>query len=223
MLSTHADLSAPVASVDRLLTTSYQPPTHLEPATTYYLQVTAYNADGSTMADGSPVTFTIRPLPTSDVPVEDFAEYPSDAALQAAYSANPGGDPITPALAPGDSGDGMALTYHLGTAGYAGVIHNFPASQDWTGTKGIKLWLSPDGSGRNFTVQFVADGTYWESTVTLTGTTAGFIQIPFTAFAVPPWATPGPLGLDTVTQLSIYVGGNAGTSTITVDSVAAYV
>jgi mannan endo-1,4-beta-mannosidase len=223
VLSTHADLSDPVATADRLLGTSYQPPARLTLATTYYVNVTAHNAAGQTAVDGSPVAFTTRTLPTSDVPVEDFESYPSDASLQAAYQPNQGGDSITPVLAAGNAGQGMALNYQLSTAGYAGVIHNLPAAQDWTGTQGIKLWLSPDGSGRSFTVQFVADGTYWETSITMSSSTAGWVELPFTSFAVPPWATPGPLGLDTITQLSFYVGGNSGSSTVTVDSLAAYV
>ncbi|MFB9239323.1 carbohydrate binding domain-containing protein [Plantactinospora siamensis] len=223
-VSEHPDLSSPLVSVSGLHTTGYTPTSAWPAATTLYVRITATNGYGSTAVTGSPVSFTTR----ADVPgvvVDDFDTYPSDAALAAAYPANTGGDPITATLAPAGEGSGhsMLLSYTLGSNGYAGVIHTLPAAQDWRGTTGLRMWIKPGTDGQRLTLQFVAAGFYWESTVTLAGTAPRVVEVPFSAFAPPPWATPGPLDLSSVTQLSLYPGGGAGSGTIQLDSIGAYV
>ncbi|SCF00026.1 carbohydrate binding domain-containing protein [Micromonospora mirobrigensis] len=222
-VSANADLSAPLVAVSGLRTPGYTPRAAWPAATTLYVRVTATNGYGSTAVTGSPVTFTTR----ADVPgvlVDDFDTYPSDAELAAAYPRNTGGDPITATLAPPGEGSGhsMLLSWTSGSSGYAGVVHNLLEPQDWRGTTGLRMWVRPGADGQKLTVQFVSKGAYWETTLTLAGTDPRVVEIPFSAFAPPPWATPGPLDLGSATQLSLYPTGGASGGTVQIDSVSAY-
>ncbi|MCI4066831.1 cellulase family glycosylhydrolase [Micromonospora sp. R77] len=219
-VSVHADLSAPLVAVSGLRTPGFTPTTAWPAGSTLHVRITATNGYGATTADAS---FTTR----ADLPgvvVDDFDTYPSDAALAAAYPRNTGGDPITATLAPAGEGSGhsMLLGWTPGTSGYAGVIHNLPTPQDWRGTTGLRMWVRPGGDGQQLTVQFVANGFFWERTLTFSGTGARVVELPFDTFAPPPWATPGPLDLGAVTQLSLYPGGAAGAATLQLDSISAY-
>ncbi|MER7573430.1 carbohydrate binding domain-containing protein [Streptomyces sp. NPDC126514] len=217
-LSTHADLSEPVVDVAGLRTTSYRPPVNLRPSTTYYLRVTAANGAGTRTADGAPTRFTTGPLT-----VDDFEGYQDGAALSAAYVRNPGGGPVTVTL-DGEHADGqgsaLRAAYDPGTPGYAGIIRSLPAPQDWGGARTLRLWARSDGSAdQSLTVQFVAAGIYWETTVPLTDTDGTRIDLPLAEFTNPPWATKGPLDLSRVSQLSFYFNGAAGTAWV--DSITA--
>ncbi|QLQ38406.1 carbohydrate binding domain-containing protein [Micromonospora robiginosa] len=219
-VSEHADLSAPLVAVSGLRTPGFTPTTAWPAGATLHVRVTATNGYGSTTTDAA---FTSR----ADLPgvvVDDFDTYPSDEALTAAYPRNGGGDPITTTLAPAGEGSGhsMRLSWTPGASGYAGVIHNLPAAQDWRGTTGLRMWVEPGADGQQVTVQFVASGFYWEKTLTFTGTEPRVVQVPFADFAPPPWATPGPLDLGSVTQLSLYPGGTTGPSSLRLDSFGAY-
>ncbi|MFI5838008.1 cellulase family glycosylhydrolase [Micromonospora sp. NPDC051300] len=219
-VSEHADLSAPLVAVSGLRTPGFTPTTAWPAGATLHVRVTATNGYGSTATDAA---FTTR----ADLPgvvVDDFDTYPSDEALTAAYPRNGGGDPITTTLAPAGEGSGhsMRLSWTPGASGYAGVIHNLPAAQDWRGTTGLRMWVEPGADGQQLTVQFVASGFYWEKTLTFTGAEPRVVQVPFADFAPPPWATPGPLDLGAVTQLSLYPGGATGPSSLRLDSLGAY-
>ncbi|MEU4625728.1 carbohydrate binding domain-containing protein [Actinoplanes sp. NPDC023801] len=218
-VSRNADLTDPEISVTGLPDSSYEPPRGLGPATTWYWNVRATNAAGST---STPVAaFTTRAVPTAPVTIDDFEGYTDDAALTAAYVRNTGGDPVTSTLVPSPSGSGkaMALDVTAGSSGYAGVSRTFAAPIDLWGQDGIELRLDRSATQATITVQFVADGVYWEHTLPA-ATPSGVIRVPFTAFAPPPWAPGGDLDLQKVTQLSLYLGGGAGR--LTVDEVRAY-
>lgn len=222
VVSKNADLSSPVVQATSLRTTSYRPTVSLDASTTYYVQVQAVNADGTTTATGSPTSFTTRP-PVVGVLVEDYDGYASDAALQAAYIRNGGGDPITPTLSSVADGFGssMLLTYTLGSKGYAGLTRTI--EQNWSSAAGLRMWLQPDGSGREVLVQFLTSTGYWETSITPTGTDARFVTIPFSQFAPPPWAPQdGTLDLTSVSQFGFYLGGSSGSGTLLVDSITAY-
>ncbi|SBT43460.1 carbohydrate binding domain-containing protein [Micromonospora auratinigra] len=219
-VSAHADLSAPLVAVSGLRTPGFTPTTAWPAGSTLYVRITAVNGYGATTANAS---FTTR----ADLPgvvVDDFDTYPSDAALAAAYPRNGGGDPITATLAPAGEGSGhsMLLSWTPGASGYAGVIHNLPTAQDWRGTTGLRMWVRPGSEGQQLTVQFVAGGFFWEKTLSFTGTQGRVVEVPFGDFAPPPWATPGPLDLGSVTQLSLYPGGASGAATVQLDSISAY-
>ncbi|WP_291797054.1 carbohydrate binding domain-containing protein [Cellulomonas sp.] len=222
LVSKNADLSSPVVQAASLRTTSYRPSVPLDASTTYYVQVQAVNADGTTTATGPPASFTTR-SPVAGVLVDDFDGYASDAALQTAYVRNVGGDPIASTLSGVADGFGssMLLTYALGSNGYAGVTHAI--AQNWSSSGGLRMWLQPDGTARNVTVQFVTSTGYWEKSISPTGTDAQFITIPFNQFKPPSWASQGAtLDLTSVSQISFYLGGSTGSGTLQVDSITAY-
>jgi mannan endo-1,4-beta-mannosidase len=218
-VSRNADLTDPEITATGLPEPAYDLPQGLDAGTTWYWGVRATNAAGST---STPVaSFTTRAVPTAPVTIDDFESYADDAALTAAYVRNTGGDPVTSTLAPSPSGGGkaMALDVTAGSSGYAGVSRTFPVPLDLWGQEGIELQLDRSATQATITVQFVADGVYWEHTLPAT-TASGPVRVPFTAFAPPPWAPGGDLNLQKVTQLSLYLGGAGGR--LTIDDVNAY-
>ena len=222
LVSKNADLSSPVVQATSLRTTSYRPSAPFDASTIYYVQVQAVNAEGTTTATGSPASFTTR-SPVAGVLVDEFDGYASDAALQTAYVRNGGGDPVTPTLSSVADGFGssMLLTYTLGTNGYAGLTRTI--AQNWTSSGGLRMWLEPDGSARNVTVQFLTSTGYWETSISPTGTDARFITIPFSQFTPPSWAPQdAALDLTSVSQISFYLGGSTGSGNLRVDSISAY-
>ncbi|SPL96416.1 Endo-1,4-beta-mannosidase [[Actinomadura] parvosata subsp. kistnae] len=214
-VSEHADLSDPVLTATAITGTEHRPPEQLEPGVTYSWRVTAVNAAGRT--SGAVSSFATRPLPASPAVVDDFTGYADSAQLAAAYPGNPGGDPITPSLLPGQ---GMRLDYTLGGAGYAGVTRTFSPALDVWGQHGLELRLARTGAPAKITVQFVTGGVYFEHT--LDAAPDGVVRVPFTAFDHPSWAGAGPLDLTRFEQLSFYAGGGPGTGTLTVGQVTAY-
>lgn len=216
-VSRHADLSDPVIDVTGLPGASYQPVPVLDPATTWYWQVRATNAAGRTTTPVS--SFTTRALPATAQTIDDFEGYASSDALAAAYVRNTGGDQVTPSLVAAGAGRAMQLDVTAGAAGYAGVTRTFAAVDLW-GQQGLELNLDRSGTAATVSLQFVANGVYWEHTLPA-GTGSGVVRVPFTAFAQPPWAPSGALDLQHVTQLSIYLGG-ADAGRLIVDDVRAY-
>ena len=99
------------------------------------------------------------------------------------------------------------------------MTRTFPALDLW-GQEGLELTLDRSGTPASISIQFVANGVYWEHTLPA-GTGAGVVRVPFTAFAQPPWAPSGTLDLTGVTQLSIYLGG-PDSGRLTVGDVRAY-
>ncbi|WP_371484044.1 carbohydrate binding domain-containing protein [Kitasatospora sp. NBC_00315] len=219
-VSKNADLSDPVIQADGLRTTTWTPPVNLQPNTDYHYRVTAVNGAGSTIADGAPAAFT-----TADLTVEDFEGYASDAALTSAYPRNTGGGAVTTSLdAAHADGPGHSLraAYDHGAPGYAGIIRSFPSAQDWGGADHLTLWARSDGSAdQALTVQFVANGVYWETTVPLSATDGGRITLPLSSFKNPGWASPGALDTSRISQLSFYFNGTAATGTAWIDSITA--
>ncbi|GAA2212856.1 hypothetical protein GCM10009850_083180 [Nonomuraea monospora] len=215
VVSEHADLSDPVLTATAITGTEHKPAEELEPGVTYHWRVTAVNAAGRT--HGAVSSFATRPLPTAPAVVDDFTGYADSAQLAAAYVRNPGGDPITPSLAPGQD---LRLDYTLGGAGYAGVTRTFSPALDVWGQHGLELRLAQTGAAAKITVQFVTGGVYFEHT--LDAAPDGVVRIPFTEFDHPSWAGAGPLDLTRFEQLSFYAGGGPGTGTLTVDQVTAY-
>jgi hypothetical protein len=218
-VSRHADLSEPVISVTGLAATSYTLAKGLDPATTWHWGVRATNAAGSTASAVS--TFTTRALPATPATIDDFEQYATSAALGEAYVRNTGGDLVTPSLvaSPPGTGHAMQLDVTAGTAGYAGVTRSFAPLDLW-GQQGIELTLDRTGTAATISIQFVANGVYWEHTLPA-GTGAGTVRVPFLSFSQPSWAPSGVLDLQNVTQLSIYLGG-ADAGRLTVDDVQAY-
>ncbi|HEX2858107.1 MAG TPA: carbohydrate binding domain-containing protein [Propionibacteriaceae bacterium] len=223
-VSTHSDLSSPLVSATGITGTSYAPTQAWPGDTTLYVRVTAVNGIGTTSASAN---FTTRTAPAG-VLVDDFDTYPDDAALQAAWKPNSGGDPITATLGPAGVGTGhsLVLDYTAGPNGYNGVIHNLPTAQDWNGTTGLQFWVEPGADGQQLNVQFTANGAFWEKKITLAGTAGREVTIPWADFAPPPWAPQGAtLDLSTVTAVALYPAtypvAQGGQDTIRIDSILA--
>ncbi|MHA7284104.1 carbohydrate binding domain-containing protein [Arthrobacter sp. TMS2-4] len=209
MLSTNPDLSAPLVTARTIPSTSFIPDLDLTAATTYYWSVTAVNGKGQTVVSPQAASFTTAALPTAQLTIDDFEQYATDAAVTSAYIPNSGGDPITAALTtnPQTGSKALSVDYSAGSAGYAGLIHKLPEAQNWWGYSGLEMWVKPNATNK-FTVQFVAGGAYWETTVTTTGTEWQKVTIPFTAFAPPSWAPEADLNVTAVTEVSVYVNGS---------------
>lgn len=217
VLSASSDLSDPLVETTGLSATSYRPAADLVAGTRYYWQVTAVNGVGTTASDTR--SLTTAALPTEPVVVDDFEGYADDAALQAAYVRNTGGGTVTPTLVPNDENGSTAgrFDYDLATAGYAGVVKTFDAPQDWWGHSGLSLSVDTVSSN-SLSVQFVANGAYWEASVTPGIDGPQTIEIPFSSFAPPSWAPAADLDLTSVSQYALYVNGS-GTGALTVDDV----
>ncbi len=86
-----------------------------------------------------------------------------------------------------------------GAPGYAGVTHDFAATQDWTGYTGISFWLYGNNTGANNRVELKSEGTNVDGAsnrfvYTYTDNFSGwrFFDLPFTGFANRTDYTPGP-------------------------------
>ncbi|QHC69224.1 carbohydrate binding domain-containing protein [Rathayibacter sp. VKM Ac-2801] len=214
-LSTADDLTDPIAELTGLGGTTVRPDVDLAPETRYSWRVTAVNGVGSTASEVR--SFETAALPTEPVVVDDFEGYADDEAVRAAYVRNSGGGTIVPTLVPSGDGSAARFDYDLGTAGYAGVVKTFDAPQNWWGYSGLTLDVD---AAAPFSVQFVANGAYWEASVT--PATEGPTVVPFSAFAPPSWAPEADLDLTSVTQYALYVNGS-GTGSLAVDDVATVV
>ncbi|TFD60910.1 hypothetical protein E3T39_07290 [Cryobacterium suzukii] len=210
-----------VISATGLIATGYRPALELDPETSYSWQVTAVNGIGSTTSERR--GFSTAARPSEPIVVDDFDGYAADADLQAAYVRNTGGGAITPSLTAQDANGSQAarFDYDLGTAGYAGTVNTFGTAQNWWGYSGLTLNVNADVSN-SLSVQFVANGAYWEASITPPTNGSQTFTIPFTDFASPSWAPQIDLDLTTVTQYALYINGT-GTGTMTIDDVATVV
>lgn len=227
-----ADNSAytnPVINAGGLTSTSYTSGTTLASNKTYYWKVTAVNGAGSTTASNAGLAFTTA-AQVSTLTIDAFDQYGTNSALQSAYTRNTDGGALTVALDTTNKNSGthgMKFDYTLAASpDFAGATKQL-GTANWTGTTGLSLWLKPDGSNRTLTIQFKeTSGEVWETYYTLSGTTAGVIELPFASFAHPGWYSGGNgvRDLNTVKEYSIYVNkgsGAVGSGTIYVDSVTA--
>ncbi|WP_127498216.1 S-layer homology domain-containing protein [Paenibacillus glycanilyticus] len=168
------------------------------------------------------------------IPVIDNFDYYDGRELVAlgAYTRNPWGGSltITPDAGHKESGRfGMKYEYSYPDAAtnFAGATKLLGLS-DWSGEDGIRFWYTPDGSGRKLVVQFKeSDGETWEYYVTLTGTEAKVLKMPFDQFVHAPWNTAGngTLDLNAITEFSLYVNqgdGTVGSGTLYFDSIGLY-
>ncbi|MGR0319621.1 carbohydrate binding domain-containing protein [Agromyces sp. ZXT2-3] len=204
--------SAPVVG------TAYRPDIELEPSTTYFWRVEAVNGFGATEGTPAPAEFTTATLPTDALVLDDFESYADDAALAAEYVPNGGGGPVVATLIEGASAGSAAasFSYDLDGPGYAGVIRSLGGTQSWWGYDGIEFEMSGT-PGDTLSVQFVANGSYWEASVPIESQGWQHVAIPFADFAPPSWAGEGELDLTQVSEHSFYLGGG-GTGTLLVDN-----
>ena len=165
---------------------------------------------------------------TNPLVIENADTYGGDnTILQSKWSVNPGGDLAAvslDAINKADGNAGMKLDYQLTATtgkGYAG-LEKALGGADYTGNTALKLWVKPDGTGNNLTFQFKDSvGHYWEGKYVMTGTTEGFITIPFSAFTQPAWDTKvNSMNLVGMDKFAIYLGGNnLSANTVYLDSI----
>ncbi|SFE77939.1 Carbohydrate binding domain (family 11) [Paenibacillus catalpae] len=168
------------------------------------------------------------------IPVIDNFDYYSGAELIGlqAYTRNPwgGGLTMTPDADHKESGRfgvKYAYSYPDAATNFAGAT-KLLGQADWSGEDGIRFWFTPDGSGRKLVVQFKeSDGETWEYYVTLTGTTAKVLKMPFEEFVHAPWNTAGngKLDLNAISEFSLYVNqgdGTLGSGELYFDSIGLY-
>lgn len=222
-LAKSADLASPLFVADGIQATTVRPDVELEPGERYWWSVAAINGAGSTASSAGSADFVMKSLPSDPLVVEDFESYADDAALAATYVRNTGGGAISPALAvnPETGSQAMVAAYDLGGPGYAGVVRTFAEPQDWWGYAGLEFWV--EGTpGDAVTVQFVAQGSYWETLAPIEGDGWQRVEIPFSDFAAPAWAPDADFDPTSVTQLGFYLGGE-GAGELRVDDVVTLV
>lgn len=166
----------------------------------------------------------------ASVPTIDSFDYYGGGELlaQKAYTSNQWGGPVslTPDADHKDAGKyGLKYEYELTEAtNFAGMTKQLNG-MTWTGYDGLSFWLTPDGSNRTLTVQFIeADGEAWEAYRVLSGRTPGTVRIPFSEFRNAPWNTKGngSIDLGAMAEFSLYVNqgdGAIGRSALYVDSI----
>ena len=186
-----------------------------------------------------PPTATQPPAPTATQPpasgpvmIDNLESYASDTALQSAWPVV-NGTQITLARTTSyklTGSYGLRYAYTMGTNNYGGVNRTFSPTANWNGQAGIAFYLKPDGSGRSLHIQFKeAAGEYWEKSLTLSGTAATTVYLPFSGFAHPGWYSGGTgangvVDLGSVGQISLFVNQDstaAGSGTIYLDDLQA--
>lgn len=168
------------------------------------------------------------------IPVIDNFDYYDGRELVAlgAYTRNPWGGSLT--MTPdgdhkesGRYGVKYEYSYPDAATNFAGATKLLGLA-DWSGKDGVRFWFTPDGSGRKLVVQFKeSDGETWEYYVTLTGTQAKALKLPFEEFVHAPWNTAGngTLDLNEIAEFSLYVNqgdGTVGSGILYFDSIGLY-
>jgi hypothetical protein len=187
------------------------------------MQSFSINVAGSKGASGSVYFDDIKAV-LLDKNIENFEEYKDNTALNQAFVANSGGDPLTLSLDNTNKFEGNAgldFNYNLGAKGYAGATLSLN-SDDWSRYNALQFWVKEDGSGKDLTIQFEdANNEYREAVCP--NETAGekIVTIPFTAFHYPSWFSggSGKLALNGVQQISLYIGGSPGEGNIYFDDI----
>jgi len=186
--------------------------------------------------DGAPGTLYVDDVAIEQVPplaarpdqlaftglIDGFERYANDGALQDAYTRNGGGGSILLSLDPThkESGQyGMKYAYDMAGKGYAGAYASYVNPLDFSGSDGIQLWLRPDGSGNRLVLQFSeSGGETWETSLTLAGTEAGIVRVPYGEFKHPSWwdtsvhGGDGVQNLNDIKHFALYVNRNGSAS-----------
>ena len=225
VVSEHADLSDPVLSVSGLTTTAYQP-AQPWPGERHPARAGPRGQRGRVDLGQRGARHVHHPGCHPWAPVYDFDTYATDADLQAAWTRNSGGDPITPTL--GDPGEGSGPRQHGADVRYRGerlpgVIRPLPSPQDWRETNGLRLWVRPAREDQELGLQFTARGSFWEHKLRLTGTEGRVVVVPWTQFsAPPPWAPRvSRWTCQSVTNVALDPTAQMPQDTLTIDAISA--
>ncbi|PZD97493.1 mannanase [Paenibacillus sambharensis] len=194
------------------------------------LTVKSYARNGTVISETIQVFISDTPETKDPRIVDLFETYKgSNELLDMAYS--PAGDPSSIKLESETTAEGkysMRFDYSVSGQGYAGQVKNMEGV-DWSGAGKLKLWLKPDGSGNKLVLQINASGISFEAYPSLTGTDAGWVEIPFGEFKPAPWDTANAGktmnadNLKDIRSFGIYVnkqeGSSADKSTLYLDGI----
>lgn len=103
---------------------------------------------------------------------------------------------------------GLNYAYDVSEEGYTGTTIKFEKAQNWSGAKGIKLFMKKDSSGNKAVLQFKeTNGEYWETAVSMNKNETGDVFIPMGDFKQPGWGgkVDGKLDLSQIAEFSIYI------------------
>ena len=174
------------------------------------------------------ITVNIKDTTGQDV-IDDFEDYTTGtSSVTAAWARNTNGAWVETSIVTGKT-DSKAMKYHYDLSGntYAGVSKQL-GGVDFRSFDGIQFWYQPDGSSNQLTVQIHdKEGVYWEKYITMSGTSAQEIRIPFSEMTVKSgYGTPsGNCGDSKFIDFSIYVDKKTDTLTgdLCFDNIEAYV
>jgi len=103
---------------------------------------------------------------------------------------------------------GLSYAYDVSEEAYTGTTIKYEKTQNWSGAKGIKLFMKKDSSGNKAVLQFKeANGEYWETSISMSKDESGEVYIPMSDFKQPSWGgkVEGKLDLSQISEFSIYI------------------
>lgn len=103
---------------------------------------------------------------------------------------------------------GLNYSYDVSEEGYTGANIKFEKVQNWSGAKGIKMFMKKDISGNKAVIQFKEiNGEYWETAINMDKDETGEIYIPMSNFKQPAWGgkVDGKLDLSQIAEMSLYI------------------
>ena len=128
------------------------------------------------------ITITLKDTTGLDV-IDDFESYASSDDINANWSKNNNGSHVEGALVT-DKTSSQAMEYKYTLGEYCGLTKSL-GSVDASSFEGIEFWYQPDGSGNKLTIQVAdASGNLWEYYITMSGSEAQKVQIPYSDFTV---------------------------------------
>ncbi len=111
--------------------------------------------------------------------------------LQQLWFRNTGGGTATPTISTTEKINGLAsmqVVYDAGAPGYAGLEHLLSSSNDWSGYRGLSVWVNGDNSKDKMVVQFeTGDQQWWEAYPILNFSGWKQLKYPFSNVVHPSW------------------------------------
>lgn len=142
---------------------------------------------GDDLSDTVPVLLNMAAPVENPLLVDDFDNYYGDnGLLGGAYNANTGsGCTVVPKLSGEKHGgtNGLAFQYSINKGGYAGIVKSLK-NANWSGCRGLQLWLKPDGMGQKLIIQLNSNGEDFEADLSqiTKSTEPQLIILPFDSF-----------------------------------------
>ncbi len=163
-------------------------------------------------------TLPVPPEEPGVVPglVDDFEGYADDAALRAAWS-RPGAQTLSLSADHKSSGE------YGGAFPFTPAFDEFQKSvdDDWSAFDQLSLWAEPGATEQKLVLQLVASGFYYDTVVTVGGSQAQLLELPWSDFQPAPFQgrdpalRPTPAELVDVQQLVMFIEPTAASTTDT--------